>query len=976
MLTRLAVLAPSLGRSARGGRTGSGPRHIGVEGEMRSSTRPARWILAAACAAVLTDCRDVASSNPVASVVVAPASAAVTVGDTVRITATATDAGGHPLTGAPVTWTSGNTRVAAVSSTGLVSGIATGVTTVTATSEGQSAAATITVSAGGTPQGVIASRPLTPPLSAIGERLVAGGAGDSVVYVSVPVGTLGADGAWPVENLRTGELFQASVVAGGFDPIPMYGGTGDTVIVGYGPAALTTIVPDAGPPVVVRTQPPKKKTDVPLNAALLVYFSEPLDSRSVTSSSIELLQGGAPVSGSVRFADSTHATVQFVPTGSLLAGSTYQLVAGTQVHGLDGEALATSDTTAFTTGTATTGPPVSLSMGFTAIQIVGVAYQMVAIARDSAGTVLSDQPITWTTSDPRGLSVTASGLLTALTEGFYGVEAHLNALTAFNDSIAVRGGPVATVVLTPTVGTVAAGDQLKVEALVRDAAGHRLNYPSVIWSTDAASIATVGSSWFSYYGTDSVAVTGVAPGGATITATSGVVSGTMTINVGPPRAVASVTVLPATDTVVTQTVFPLTASFVDANGQAIPQNVLSVTWVTDNPSVATVDNAGLVRAVAAGVAHIAVSSEGHSATATVTVQSISMAAVGAGGSHACGVTAAGAAYCWGNNNNGQLGNGEAFVSSTTPVAVNGGFAFVPGSLTLGGDHSCALTLAGSAYCWGSNGYGELGDSVDYQFSSAPDAVRGGLAFSVLSAGLSDTCGLTTSGQAYCWGDDAHGQVGDSDSVEVFVPVPVVGGFTFTAITVGGDHSCGLAVGGTAYCWGANDHGQLGDSGVVSSNPSPVLVAGGHVFTTLRAGLSHTCAIDSSGMAFCWGWNAFGQLGDGTFTDRLAPVPVAGGQGFTELVTGSGHTCGISAGTGVCWGWNGSGQLGNGTKSNSATPIGISGGIAFATLSAGTSTTCGLSVGGVAYCWGANASGALGNGTLKDSAVPVKVSGQP
>jgi len=191
--------------------------------------------------------------------------------------------------------------------------------------------------------------------------------------------------------------------------------------------------------------------------------------------------------------------------------------------------------------------------------------------------------------------------------------------------------------------------------------------------------------------------------------------------------------------------------------------------------------------------------------------------------HSCGL-AAGAAYCWGDNTFGQLGNGST-ADSPVPVAVAGGLSF--NALSAGGfppcsgvpcpagavgtSHTCGLTSNRAAYCWGA-GYG-----------TAPVAVPGGLSFSALAAGRYHTCGLTSADAAYCWGADFDGQLGNGSTSSSATPVAVVGGFRFSAL-VADDHTCGITTTGALYCWGDNEDGQLGN-GTTTSSAIPVAVAG-------------------------------------------------------------------------------------------------------------------------------------------------------
>lgn len=345
--------------------------------------------------------------------------------------------------------------------------------------------------------------------------------------------------------------------------------------------------------------------------------------------------------------------------------------------------------------------------------------------------------------------------------------------------------------------------------------------------------------------------------------------------------------------------------------------------------------------------------------------------------HTCGVELDGSAWCWGADKHGELGvpgsslgtcdiPGVALVPCTgTPQRVSDAPVFTSLSSSLGANHTCGRTASGAAWCWGFGLGGQLGDGrrVD---SVQPVAVAGALSFALLRSSIAGgaNCALTPSSEGWCWGPsrDLFGD-GVPGAPVATAPVRVDWGRTFVEIDIGQLHACGLTASGEVWCWGSNWYGQLGvgsagGSGGLNKSNTPVQVVGGHVFRSVVTGTDHSCAIDGSGAAWCWG--ASSALGSAPSVPDYAGTPqrVSGGHLFASIASGQLHTCGLTAdGETWCWGQNYAGELGDGTYSPSNVPVRVQTSARFATLA--HRATCGLTADGQAWCWGGNTFGQVG-----------------
>jgi alpha-tubulin suppressor-like RCC1 family protein len=336
--------------------------------------------------------------------------------------------------------------------------------------------------------------------------------------------------------------------------------------------------------------------------------------------------------------------------------------------------------------------------------------------------------------------------------------------------------------------------------------------------------------------------------------------------------------------------------------------------------------------------------------------------------HTCAVTIDGAAWCWGRNLYGALGTGLPD-HAARPARVAGDARFTV--VSAGWDHTCALDTRGAAWCWGMNFSGQVGDGTT-EHRGRPALVSGGHAFSAISAGEAHTCGIAADG-VYCWGADLspwpNGDPPGMHRLPTRLPGPVFG-----TLSVGYEIACGLTAAGAPYCWGLVPPGVALPDSSFHASPTPLPVADPAVLAAVSAGFKHACGLDAAGAAFCWGRNDAGQLGDGTLAGSDTLRRVAGGLAWRAVSAHAPfHSCGIDTTERAhCWGRNGVGQLGDGTLTSSTVPVAVADDLRFAEISAGGVHSCGLTLDRTVYCWGGGRDGQLGDGAQTSSSRPVAI----
>lgn len=401
-----------------------------------------------------------------------------------------------------------------------------------------------------------------------------------------------------------------------------------------------------------------------------------------------------------------------------------------------------------------------------------------------------------------------------------------------------------------------------------------------------------------------------------------------------------------------------------------------------------------------------------------------VAAIAAGDRHTCALTLAGGVRCWGNNTQGQLGDGSTS-DRWTAAGVAGLGRGVKG-LAAGGAHTCALTVAGGVKCWGDNSAGQLGDGSMTRRLAPVDVAGLASGVTAIALGREHSCALTNAGGVKCWGSNAYGKLG-APAQDSSVPNDVTGlSGGVRAISVGDDHSCALTAAGVVMCWGGNLWGEIQGGPGVMGSVEPLVIRGLPAgIAGISAGFQRTCAVTEAGGVACWGETQFShrrdvvfdagikqiefgapvaavsngdyhlcavttaggarclgdsnsaQLGDGTTTPRQDARDVSGlASGVVALAGGRHHACALTVDGSVrCWGGTSYGVVGNNAGAIHTAPVGSIGlGNGMAAVAAGGGHTCALTAGGGVKCWGGGLFGQLGDGARSASSVPVDVAG--
>lgn len=332
----------------------------------------------------------------------------------------------------------------------------------------------------------------------------------------------------------------------------------------------------------------------------------------------------------------------------------------------------------------------------------------------------------------------------------------------------------------------------------------------------------------------------------------------------------------------------------------------------------------------------------------------------------------GEAWGWGYNVQGQLGD-NSLSSNRVPIIVSGTTKTFC-EIGTGYRHSLALDFRGQAWAWGANTYGGLGIN-SIAAKSTPVAVGGtNKTFCKIEGGYYHSLAIDLRGFAWAWGYNNNGQLGNNSTTSVRTPIPVLGNHTFCQISFGRYWSKGLDYKGQIWSWGENGNGQMGDNTSVNKC-IPTLVGGvNKTFCKITGGSTNSLAIDFRGMAWGWGYNNFGQIGDNTTVAKSTPFAVFGNKTFCSISAKDTFTVAIDyLGKAWTWGYNKNGELGDNTSNNcKCVPTAVYGSHTFCQISAGANFCVAIDNHDKVWSWGLNSSGCIGNGTLTCYSIPVAV----
>lgn len=601
---------------------------------------------------------------------------------------------------------------------------------------------------------------------------------------------------------------------------------------------------------------------------------------------------------------------------------------------------------------------IGLSPGSASL-LVGEALVFKALVLGSDGAPLADQAVEWSSSDEAVATIDRHGKARAIAPGEVDLIAKAGEVQAAA-TLTVSAPPPEVAWLTWSSvppSPLLQGETFQLEVIALDADREELPTDGVVWASSDEEVATVDGDGL---------VLGLKQGISQITAAVGGKTMSIHLRVSELERIE----ITAPDSLLVGQSATIFARFVDRAGASL--NPLLPLQSSDE-TIVSVRNETTVVAVGPGTATLSASASGFIAEKEIRIDSLSFEEVFVGPTGACALTPAGELYCW-----GIVARSIYNVPSPFPTPTR--FR----DLSFGFYHLCGLNDVGEAFCTGDDSYGQLGDATPLAGSHYRRVLEGEELRSI-AAGTAYTCGLATSGAAWCWGTSTALGIGPFEAYP-HVPTPLAGSLLFRDLSVTGgstfdffDVSCGLALDGLGYCWGANFGGELGDGSSSPWSLSPSPLAGGLRFTSIRAStrritatipppgepqsidtsIGHGCGVAEDGRGYCWGSNEQGELGNGSTEPSRVPVPISSAERFQTIEVQAtrnsySYSCGLTLdGAVLCWGANLGQVLGDGTSASSPTPVPLVGGHRFRSLGLGESQACGQTVEGIVYCWGAS-----------------------
>ncbi len=638
-----------------------------------------------------------------------------------------------------------------------------------------------------------------------------------------------------------------------------------------------------------------------------------------------------------------------------------------------------------------TGPVVSaveVAPVIDTLRTLGRTVQLSAVVRLSDGTTDGAAAVAWSSSAPSVVSVDGTGLATALRGGEADIRATWRGVTG-SVRVVVRQTVVALEL--GTVDTLVSLDETaRVTVTATDSSGAAVADPDLAWQSLDPTVATVSDGEVTATGNGSTVVSASTDG---IEATVDVVVEQRVDPAASTVTLSRAQLLPA-DTI------RVTVEARDALGSVVPGGGAVVALATAGGSsegsfgAVSDDGGGTYEADFVGTlvgepTEVRATLDGEEVGGVATLRVVGFTDIAAAGfawqnssgtttgGFTCGTLTTGEMYCWGDARQGVLGNGtKSNEPSLVPTLVSGGHSWT--DVETGGYHVCGLTTSGEIYCWGDGDVGQIGIGQSGKPADVTEPRRTLTDSIFVSVDIGSgwgACAMTVGGSPMCWGQGSFGRLGNDTDTLSSVPTPVHGDLTVEALSTNAFSTCAIDTGGVAYCWGSR--WTLGTTpsdmcGGTECQKTPVAVDGGHTFRPiLSVGSNVVCAVTDAGTTYCWG---SGYLGDGMDTRfSVSPVAVSGGLDFTALDGGVLYHCAIaSGGSAYCWGRNDHGRLGIGTEDDVLEPTAVVGGIDFATITTSDVHACGVTADGQAYCWGGNDSGELGDGTQTSSTSPVRV----